>query len=132
LPPRLWAGAIPTVLPVKAFDDICKSTSVPNIAASNAVISPIHRFLGCVFMRRQLQHIIKSEDFLTQISTNEQGVIAFRVESSLVCRVSINQENCFQSLHLKIMPDDQNYWQSEHTLVLQKFFDEKVSFDLSS
>lgn len=132
LPPRLWAGAIPTVLPVKAFDDICKSTSVPNIAASNAIISPIHRFLGCVFMRRQLQHIIKSEDFLTQISTNEQGVIAFRVESSLVCRVSINQENCFQSLHLKIMPDDQNYWQSEHTLVLQKFFDEKVSFNLSS
>lgn len=132
LPPRLWAGAIPTVLPAKAFDDICKSTSVASLAGgSNAVICPLHRFLGCVFMRRQLQHIIKSEEFLTQISTNEQGVIAFRVESSLMCKVSINADNCFQSLHLKIMPDDQNYWQAEHTLVLQKFFDEKVSLQFT-
>ena len=126
LPPRLWAGAIPTVLPVKAFDDICKPTTSGNIPPSNTTnIAPLHRFLGCVFMRRQLQHIIKNEEFLTMIPTTEQGVIAFRVES-LSCKVSINQENCFQSLHLKVIPDNQGYWQEEHILVLQKFFDEKV------
>jgi len=122
LPARLWAGAIPTVLPIKAFHEIFRPTSVGN---SGITIPPVHRFLGCVFMRRQLQHIIKNEDYLTPVPSQEPSVIGFRVES-LICRVSINQENCFQSLHLKIMAEDQNYWQADHIIVLQKYFDEKV------
>lgn len=125
LPPRLWAAAIPTVLTTKAFDDICRPS---NLMSNNlSTVSPLHRFLGCVFMRRQLQHIIKNEDFLTLMSTpGEPSVIAFRVES-LVCKVSINQENSFQSLHLKILPDDPSYWQPEQLQILQKFFDTKVN-----
>ena len=124
LPPRLWAAAIPTVITIKAFDDICKPTNL--IGANNSsLVSPLHRFLGCVFMRRQLQHIIKNEEFLTLMATGEPSVIAFRVES-LVCKVSINQENSFQSLHLKIIPDDPNYWQPEQLQIIQKFFDTKV------
>lgn len=77
-------------------------------------------------MRRQLQHIIKSEDYLTLVPTpNEPSVIAFRVET-LVCKVTINQENSFQSLHLKIIPEDQNYWQPDLLQIIQKFFDNKV------
>ena len=125
LPPRLWAAAIPTVLTTKAFDDICKPGSL--IGSSNAsMVSPLHRFLGCVFMRRQLQHIIKSEEFLTQMSSGEPSVIAFRVET-LLCKVSINQDNSFQSLHLKIIPDDPSFWQAEQLQIIQKFFDTKVN-----
>ena len=125
LPPRLWAAAIPTVLTAKAFDDICRPANLAGVNNSS-LVSPLHRFLGCVFMRRQLQHIIKSEEFLTLMTTGEPSVIAFRVES-LVCKVSINQENSFQSLHLKIIPDDPNYWQQDHLQIIQKFFDNKVN-----
>ena len=76
-------------------------------------------------MRRQLQHIIKSEEFLTQMSSGEPSVIAFRVET-LLCKVSINQDNSFQSLHLKIIPDDPSFWQAEQLQIIQKFFDTKV------
>jgi hypothetical protein len=49
-----------------------------------------------------------------------------RVES-LLCKVTINQENSFQSLHLKVVPDDPNQWQPDHLLTIQKFFDSKVT-----
>jgi mediator of RNA polymerase II transcription subunit 14 len=47
-------------------------------SSGSCLVSPLHRFLGCVFMRRQLQHIIKAEEFLTMIATGEPSVIAFR------------------------------------------------------
>ena len=124
LPRRLWAAAIPTILTTKAFDDICRPANLIG-ASTQSLVSPLHRFLGCVFMRRQLQHIIKSEDFLGLVNTGEPSVIGFRVES-FVCKVSINQENSFQSLHLKVIPDDPNYWQQDHLQIIQKFFDSKV------
>ena len=87
----------------------------------------MHRFLGCVFMRRQLQHIIRTEEYLTNLDTREPSVIAFKVEN-LQCKVSINPDNSFQSLHLKVAPDDPSQWQSDHLLIIQKFFDAKVMF----
>ena len=123
LPQRLWAAAIPTPLTVKAFDELCR----PSLLAgqpSSGLVCPLHRFLGCVFIRRQLQYIIKSEEYLTNVAT-EPSVIAFKVES-LTCRVSINPDNSFQSLHLNVKPDDPSQWQSDQLLAIQKFFDSKV------
>ena len=45
LPARLWAGAIPTVLPIKAFHEIFRPTSVGN---SGITIPPVHRFVNYV------------------------------------------------------------------------------------
>ena len=42
-------------------------------------LAQISRFLGCVFMRRQLQHIIKSEEYLTSLTLPEPSVIGFKV-----------------------------------------------------
>ena len=76
-------------------------------------------------MRRQLQHIIKSEEYLTSLTLPEPSVIGFKVEH-LQCKVSINPDNSFQSLHLKVVPDDPNQWKSDQLLIIQKFFDAKV------
>jgi len=124
LPQRLWAAAIPTPLTCKAFDELCR----PNVLAgssSSGMVSPLHRFLGCVFIRRQLLHIIRTEDYLTNMETREPSVIAFKVDG-LQCKVSINPDNSFQTLHLKVTPEDLNQWQSDQLLIIQKFFDAKV------
>jgi len=124
LPQRLWAAAIPTPLSVKAFDELCRPSVLVG-SSSSGMVSPLHRFLGCVFIRRQLQHIIKTEDYLTNLETREPSVIAFKVDS-LMCRVSINPDNSFQTLHLNITPDDASLWQGDQLLIVQKFFDTKV------
>jgi len=56
---------------------VCRPVNLMGSSGS-CLVSPLHRFLGCVFMRRQLQHIIKAEEFLTMIATGEPSVIAFR------------------------------------------------------
>ena len=89
------------------------------------MVSPLHRFLGCVFIRRQLQHIIRTEDYLSSLENREPSVIAFKVDG-LQCKVSINPDNSFQTLHLKVTPDDPTLWTSEQLLIIQKFFDTKV------
>lgn len=82
------------------------------------------RFLGCVFTRRQLQHI-KSEEYIANLDTREPSVNGFNVEN-LQCKVSINPDDSFQSLHLKVAPDDPNQWQSDYLLFIQNFFDAKA------
>jgi len=62
LPQRLWAGANPTPLTHKAFDDMCRpcplSAPLPNTSVPcNITLAPLHRFLGCVFLRRYLQQV---------------------------------------------------------------------------
>ena len=62
LPQRLWAGANPTPLTHKAFDEMCRpcplSPPTPNVSVpTNVNLSPLHRFLGCVFLRRYLQQV---------------------------------------------------------------------------
>ena len=142
LPQRLWAAAIPTPLTFKAFDELCRPSYLTGTSGP-LLVSPLHRFLGCVFMRRQLQHIIKSEEYLVSVTVPEPSVIAFKVENvqsqnpgmqpnpgqavpGLQCKVSINPDNSFQSLHLKVLPDDPSQWQSDQLLIIQKFFDAKV------
>ena len=124
LPQRLWAAAIPTPLSVKAFDELCRPSVLVG-SSSSGMVSPLHRFLGCVFIRRQLQHIIKTEEYLTNLETREPSVIAFKVDS-LMCRVSINPDNSFQTLHLNVTPDDAALWPGDQLLIVQKFFDAKV------
>lgn len=132
LPQRLWAGANPTPLTHTAFDEMCKpcplapplpNTSVP----TNIVLAPLHRFLGCVFLRKQLQQAVKADENLTLLPSTEPGTILFRAEG-LLCKVTSHATNSHQSLHLKIEPDPNfaHHWSTEHLLVLEKFFDTKV------
>ena len=54
------------------------------------LISQTSRFLGCVFMRRQLQHIIKSEDYLTSLTLPEPSVIGFKVGRMKMLKLSFH------------------------------------------
>jgi mediator of RNA polymerase II transcription subunit 14 len=58
LPARSWAGAIPTLMTYEAFETLCNPCPLPNIPGSD-YMSPLERFLGCVFMKRQLQRLVK-------------------------------------------------------------------------
>ena len=152
LPQRLWAGANPTPLTNKAFAELCRpcqlQASVTNSSMSGVLLSPLHRFLGSVFLRRSLLLEIKKEDntklHLLQ-STNQnvnqqQGqandpcTILFKVSEQpqlpgLTCKVSSSPNNSYQSLHLEVTPDPPlvQHWPQEMIHILQQFFDINVA-----
>ena len=152
LPQRLWAGANPTTLTTKAFAELCGPSQLqppgPNLAVSNVQLSPLHRFLGCVFLRRSLQLEIKKDDNGSlhmlqptsqnapqqQGQVNDPGTILFKVAeqpqaAGLTCKVSSSPNNSYQSLHLEVKPDPPlaQMWPIEMLQFLQKFFDVNVA-----
>ncbi|XP_008554086.1 mediator of RNA polymerase II transcription subunit 14 [Microplitis demolitor] len=122
LPQRSWAGAVPTLLTHEALDLLCTPSPHP-AGLPGPDLSPLERFLGCVYMRRQLQRFIQSEDCLTAINSTEPGVVHFKVET-LQCRVGLNPQH-LQSLHIKIQPllEHKDQWTAEELQIIEKFFD---------
>lgn len=59
LPQRSWAGAVPTQLTHEALEVLCTPSPHPQ-GLPGIELSPLERFLGCVYMRRQLQRFIQS------------------------------------------------------------------------
>ena len=152
LPQRLWAGANPTPLTNKAFAELCRpcvlQAPAPNLSVSSVQLSPLHRFLGCVFLRRSLQLEIKKEDnsqlhllqptsqntMQQQGQSNDPGTILFKVGEQpqtpgIICKVSSSPNNSYQSLHLEVKPDPPlaQQWSQDMLHILQKFFDVNVA-----
>ncbi|OXU18250.1 hypothetical protein TSAR_004954 [Trichomalopsis sarcophagae] len=128
LPQRSWAGAIPTILTYDTLELLCSCSKHP-AGVPGPDMSPLERFLGCVFMIRQLKRLIQMnerENPLSIVNSTEFGVIHFKVES-LQCRVSLNPQN-MQSLHIKIqpVPESGKPWTLEDLQALEKFFDSRV------
>nr|CAD7429019.1 unnamed protein product [Timema monikensis] len=126
LPQRSWAGAVPTLLTHEALDLLCSPSSHPQ-GLPGPELSPLERFLGCVYMRRQLQRFIQSEECLQVIPSNEPGVVHFKGES-LQCRVGLNPQH-LQSLHIKVtpFPDHKEQWSPEEVQIVEKFFDTRAA-----
>ncbi|XP_029175200.1 mediator of RNA polymerase II transcription subunit 14 isoform X4 [Nylanderia fulva] len=126
LPPRSWAGAVPTLLTHEALESLCCSLPHPS-GLPGPDMSPLERFLGCVYMRRQLQRFIQTDDCVTGINSTEPGVVHFKVES-LQCRVGLNPQY-FQSLHIKVqpLPEYKDQWSLEELQIIEKFFDTRVA-----
>lgn len=132
---RSWAGAIPTILTHEKLDLLCRPSPHPNKDIGvTPDISPLERFLGCVYMRRQLYRNIQSDDTLQLLNSNEPGVVLFKVDG-MQCQVTLNQVH-MQSLHMKIAPlpppptpDGKQPFQlsPEDFLVLEQFFDTRVA-----
>ena len=61
LPQRSWAGAVPTLLTHEALELLCAPSPHPS-GLPGPDISPLERFLGCVYMKRQLQRFIQIDD----------------------------------------------------------------------
>ncbi|TMW50711.1 hypothetical protein DOY81_004211 [Sarcophaga bullata] len=131
---RSWAGAVPTVLTHEKLDLLCRPSPHPNKEiGATPDISPLERFLGCVYIRRQLQRHVQNDDTFTVLNSNEPGVVPFKVDS-LQCQVILNQVH-MQSLHLKITqlsaptPDGKQPFQlsPDDLIVLEQFFDTRVA-----
>ncbi|XP_075216285.1 mediator complex subunit 14 isoform X2 [Lycorma delicatula] len=127
LPQRSWAGAVPTLLTHEALDILCTPSPHPQ-GLPGPELCPLERFLGCVYMRRQLQRFIQNEDCLQGITTaTEPGVVHFKVET-LHCRVCLNPLN-LQSLHIKVtcLPELKDQWTLEELQIIEKFFDTRAA-----
>lgn len=126
LPQRSWAGAVPTQLTYEALDSLCSPAPHPQ-GLPGPEMSPLERFLGCVYMRRALQRFIQAEDCLTGIPSTEPLVVLFKVET-LHCRVALNSSH-LQSLHLKItpMPEHKEQWSVEDLQIIERLFDVRAA-----
>ncbi|XP_012256588.1 mediator of RNA polymerase II transcription subunit 14 isoform X2 [Athalia rosae] len=126
LPQRSWAGAVPTLLTHEALELLCCPSPHPS-GLPGPDLSPLERFLGCVYMRRQLQRFIQTDDCLTAVNSTEPGVVHFKVET-LQCRVGLNPQH-IQSLHIKMqpLPEHKDQWTLEELQIIEKFFDTRAA-----
>ncbi|XP_043274195.1 mediator of RNA polymerase II transcription subunit 14 isoform X2 [Venturia canescens] len=126
LPQRSWAGAVPTLLTHESLELLCCPSPHPS-GLSGPDLSPLERFLGCVYMRRQLQRFIQTDDCLTTMNSTEPGMVHFKVET-LQCRVGLNPQH-LQSLHIKVqpLPEHSDQWTLEELQVIEKFFDTRAA-----
>lgn len=131
---RSWAGAVPSLVTHEALETLCRPCPHPNKDITGPDISPLEKFLGCVYMRRQLQRNIQSDDTLTALNSNEPGVVLFKVDG-LQCQVVLNQIH-MQSLHLKVTQipppptvDGKPPFQlnPDDLIVIEQFFDTRVA-----
>jgi len=155
LPQRPWAASIPTVLTHNALHVLLLPSPTPCLVpglTGSYLCSPLERFLGSVIMRRHLQRIIQQESNvsaalvwrglgvprsppltspalstllqLSIVNSNEPGVIMFKTDV-LKCRVALNPKN-YQTLQLKVTPENAGPWSQEEFQVLEKFFETRV------
>ena len=61
---------------------------------------------------------------LSIVNSNEPGVIMFKTEV-LKCRVALNPKN-YQTLQLKVTPENTGPWSQEELQVLERFFETRV------
>ncbi|XP_029967180.1 mediator of RNA polymerase II transcription subunit 14 isoform X2 [Salarias fasciatus] len=128
LPQRPWAASIPTILTHNALHVLLLPSPTPCLVpglAGSYLCSPLERFLGSVIMRRHLQRIIQQEASLTIVNSNEPGVIMFKTDV-LKCRVALNPKN-YQTLQLKVTPENTGPWSQEELQVLERFFETRVA-----
>ncbi|XP_014256171.1 mediator of RNA polymerase II transcription subunit 14 [Cimex lectularius] len=125
LPQRSWAGAVPTLISHEALEILCTPSPHPQ-GLHGPTLAPLERFLGCVYMRRQLQRYIQSEDGLIPLTT-EPGVVHFKAET-LQCKVFLNPQH-LESLHVKIspLPEHKDLWSLEELQILETFFETKAA-----
>ncbi|XP_028291965.1 mediator of RNA polymerase II transcription subunit 14 isoform X2 [Gouania willdenowi] len=128
LPQRPWAASIPTILTHNALHVLLLPSPTPCLVpglAGSYLCSPLERFLGSVIMRRHLLRIIQQEANLTIVNSNEPGVIMFKTDV-LKCRVALNPKN-YQTLQLKVTPENTGPWSQEELQVLERFFETRVA-----
>lgn len=129
LPARSWAGAVPTLLTHEALETLCRPGMLPGIPGPE--MCPFERFLGCVFLKRQLQRLVKELNFAQ--TPVEPGVVLFRNEW-LQCQVYSNPDH-LQSLQIKITPSMPNpqdmkppvQWNMDDLQTLEQYFELKAA-----
>lgn len=139
---RSWAAAMtPTVMTAAGFQTMCtpaplEATSpgvFPHYNSLSQTLSPLDRFLGCVYLRGHASFTLRkaaNENDITIIPSNEPGTsIQFKTSThDLQFKISIDPLS-MQSLHMNIFPaSDQNkhQWTQDDLQALERFFEVKV------
>ncbi|XP_064603828.1 mediator of RNA polymerase II transcription subunit 14-like [Liolophura sinensis] len=128
IPSRSWAASIPTLLSHDGFDKLLTPCTLPGVPF--LACSPLERFLGCFYVRKNLHRIVQNEETkATLMQCNEPGVTMFKVEA-LQFRVSLNP-NTLQTLHMKATPtptpEFRDQFTPEDIQILGRYFDVKVA-----
>ncbi|KAK3931598.1 Mediator of RNA polymerase II transcription subunit 14 [Frankliniella fusca] len=129
---RSWA-ALPTLMTYQSLDLLCTPCPLPppapnlpppQVPLGTPELCPLERFLGCVYMRRQMHRFIQSEEMLIDLRTVEPG---FKTEC-LQCRLILNPYHS-QSIHLKVapLPEYKDQMTLEEMQIIEKFFDMRVA-----
>ena len=130
---NLSPAAFPTILTQVGFEAMCRANA-PNENpsfegnATFASLSHLERFLGCVFMRKNLQQlIIKPECSFTLIHSTELGVIQFKDKNELFhFKVQMHPET-MQNLQVKITSLDRSHNITQDEIeTVERFFELKV------
>lgn len=74
LPQRAWAASIPTLLSHDAFDTLL-TPNRPQGLPYTVSLSPLERFLGSVYLRRNLPRLIQSESVSHDLLILSQYII---------------------------------------------------------
>jgi len=141
--PRFGGAAIPTIMTAKGFQAMC--TPGPLLEPSNfvnysihqynslsATLSPLDRFLGCVYLRGNLSFALRQaskDESFTIIPSQEPGVIQFKsVVHDMQFKITLDPVT-MQSLHLNIFPASDQYknpWTPDDLQTLERFVEVKV------
>ncbi|XP_041355183.1 mediator of RNA polymerase II transcription subunit 14-like isoform X2 [Gigantopelta aegis] len=125
LPQRSWAASVPLLLSHEAFNNMLTPTSLSG--AQFLMVSPLERFFGCIFLKKQLSRNVQTEDSLTHLPPVEPGVVMFKVDG-LQCKVNLHPPT-LQSLQLKVFqsPDCKDVFAAEELQIIEKFFEMKAA-----
>lgn len=74
LPQRSWAGAVPTLLTHEALEILCSPCLHPQ-GLPGPELAPLERFLGCVYMRRQLHRFIHNENYVSMFQYSYYNIV---------------------------------------------------------
>ena len=121
--PLLTAGALP------GFSDHETTPAEDHPAGSQRECR--HLMITCLFphLFPYLFHSLLTSTLsillqLSIVNSNEPGVIMFKTDV-LKCRVALNPKN-YQTLQLKVTPENAGPWSQEELQVLEKFFETRV------
>lgn len=126
------------------FETLCKRCPHPQRDVGGPEMSPLERFLGCAYMRKQLQRQVQTEELIRALPNPEPGVVMFRVDV-FQGQVFLNL-NHMQSMHIKlvnvppqqqqqqqmvqqgqmVVPPEVKQLSPDELQVLEQFFDTRI------
>ncbi|KAJ8030696.1 Mediator of RNA polymerase II transcription subunit 14 [Holothuria leucospilota] len=126
---RTGAATLSTLLSHDALHKLFTPSLIPGLSTN--LCSPLERYLGAAFLRRQLQRLLQNPDAalnsLQIINTTEIGVIQFRSES-LQYRIALNTATMqYLQLQVKATEEKEQFWTQDEFRILEKYFETKVA-----
>ena len=128
---KSWIAAFPTYLTQSGFDTMCRSNALNEGNATFANLSHLERFLGCIYIRKNLQQLILKQDCALNLihptHPSEFNLIQFRDKNELFHFKILMHPETMQNLQIKITSLDKNHNITQDEIeIIERFFEFKV------